>query len=47
MRPSTMPTVRKPQANKVQRRVATNHPSPTRPVARAAMAKANGTVKPT
>ncbi len=42
-----MPTVRKPQANSVQRRVSTSQPSPTRPVTSAAMAKAKGTVKPT
>ncbi len=42
-----MPTVRKPQANRVQRRVASCHPSPTRPVTSEATAKANGTVKPT
>ena len=42
-----MPKVRKPQANSVQRRVSMSQPSPTRPVTRAATAKANGTVKPT
>ena len=42
-----MPTVRKPQANSVHRRVSTSQPSPTRPVTSAAMAKANGTVNPT
>ena len=42
-----MPTVRKPHANNVQRRVSTSQPSPTRPVASAPMAKAKGTVKPT
>jgi len=39
--------VRKPHANKVQRRVSSSQPSPTRPVMRAAMAKANGTLNPT
>ena len=39
--------VRNPQAKRVQRRVSTSHPSPTRPVTRAPMAKAKGTVKPT
>ena len=39
--------VRNPQANKVQRRVANNQPSPTRPVTSAPIAKANGTVNPT
>ena len=39
--------VRKPQANSAQRRVSSSQPSPTRPVISAAMAKANGTVKPT
>ena len=42
-----MPTVRKPQANRVQRRVSTSQPSPRRPVARAATAKAKGMVNPT
>jgi hypothetical protein len=42
-----MPTVRNIQANIVQRRVSTSQPSPSRPVTSAAMAKANGTVKPT
>ncbi len=39
--------VRKPHANSVQRRVSISQPSPTRPVTSAAMAKANGTLKPT
>ncbi len=39
--------VRNVQAKIVQRRVSTSQPSPRRPVTRAAMAKANGTVKPT
>ena len=39
--------VRKPHANSVQRRVSSSQPSPTRPVTSAAMAKANGTLKPT
>jgi hypothetical protein len=38
---------RKPQANRVQRRVSSSQPSPTRPVMRPAMAKAKGTLKPT
>ena len=42
-----MPTVRKPQANRVQRRVSSSQPSPTLPVASAATAKAKGTVNPT
>ena len=42
-----MPTVRKPQANSVQRRVSTSQPSPRRPVTSAAMAKQNGMVNPT
>jgi hypothetical protein len=42
-----MPTVRNPQASNVQRRVAASHPSPTRPVARAATQNAKGTVNPT
>ena len=39
--------VRKPHAKSVHRLVSTSQPSPTRPVARAATAKANGIVKPT
>ena len=39
--------VRNPQASSVARRVSMSQPSPSRPVAKAAMAKANGTVKPT
>ena len=42
-----MPTVKNPQAYSAHRRVATNQPSPTRPVISAAIAKANGTVNPT
>ena len=42
-----MPNVRKPQAATVQRWVAASHPSPSRPVASAATAKAKGTVNPT
>ena len=39
--------VRKAHENSVQRRVSSSQPSPTRPVASAAMANANGTVNPT
>ena len=42
-----MPTVRKAQANSVQRRVSPCQSSPTRPVTSEAMAKAKGTVNPT
>jgi hypothetical protein len=42
-----MPNVRKPQATSVHRRVSASQPSPSRPVARAAIANANGTLKPT
>jgi hypothetical protein len=42
-----MPVDRKPHETSVQRRVTLSHPSPTRPVTRAATAKAKGTVKPT
>ena len=39
--------MRQPQASSVQRRVSSSQPSPSRPVASEAMAKANGTVNPT
>ena len=42
-----MPKVKKPQAATVQRLVDASHPSPRRPVASAATAKAKGTVNPT
>src|SRR3954467_9623959 len=42
-----MPTVRKPHAYSAHRRVASSQPSPTRPVIKAAIANANGTVNPT
>ena len=45
--PRMMPAVRKPQAKRVHRRVSTSQPSPSRPVTRAAMAKAKGMVNPT
>ncbi len=39
--------MRQPQASSVQRRVSSSQPSPNRPVASDATAKANGTVNPT
>jgi len=42
-----MPTVRKPHAMSVVRRVSDSQPSPKRPVTSAAMPNMNGTVKPT
>ena len=42
-----MPKVSISQANRVQRRVALSHSSPTRPDNNAAMAKAKGMAKPT
>ena len=39
--------VRNDHANNAQRRVSINQPSPRRPVIRAAIAKANGTLNPT
>ena len=42
-----MPTVRKPQATSVARRVSESQPSPNRPVMSDAIANENGTVKPT
>ncbi len=42
-----MPRLRNANANNVQRRVSTNQPSPSRPVTRAPIAKAKGTVNPT
>ena len=40
-----MPTVRKAQAYSVHFRMSSSQPSPMRPVAKAPMAKANGTVQ--
>ena len=45
--PSRMPMVRKAHANRVQRRVSPCQSSSSLPVTSDAMAKANGSVKPT
>ena len=41
-----MPMVNRPHESKAHRLVSRSHPSPTRPVISAAIANANGTVKP-